>query len=168
MRGPERLRRNELSPDQIQRAGILCAQFRGLDERDKEHLRIPLDRLNRSKDRVNTVDSAIELGIALESLFLTDDEKGEIGFRLRTRTARFLETEEAARLNTALLVRDLYDLRSTAVHTGRLKNMVKRSGTKARVVVPDLLQEGYDIVTRAIVKIIEGGAALNWKEFDLR
>jgi hypothetical protein len=47
--------------------------------------------------RLNLVDSSIDLGIVLETLYLSDmgDDRGELSFRLRTRVARgFLGNNE--------------------------------------------------------------------------
>src|SRR6266436_8665068 len=51
-------------------------------------LRVPMQRLNSAMRRKSAVDSAIDLGIALESIFLRDttDDRSELTFKLRVRS----------------------------------------------------------------------------------
>ena len=64
--------------------------FKSLDVKKQRYFRVPLERLNMAIRRVSQVDSAIDTGIALEALFLSDqsDDRGELTFRLRVRGAR--------------------------------------------------------------------------------
>lgn len=78
----------------------------------KKRLRVPMGRLNQSMRRNWSVDSAIDLGIALETLF--SDNKpydSSIGFTLRVRAARVLRTGQEDRQTLAKLIGNLYDLR---------------------------------------------------------
>jgi hypothetical protein len=99
------------------------------------------------------VDASIDLGVALESLLLSDREpdRGELGFTLRLRAARFLETDPARRRALARLVGAVYRARSTAVHTGQLPDRMDGHTTKA------LIAEGQLIAARAAQEIIRSG-----------
>lgn len=152
---------HSVTPEQIRVVGESYRTFKALTPDAQDHLRIPLRRLNRAKDRASTTDSAIELGIALESLFLAEDEQDELGYRLRTRAARLLETEPGARHTAADLVRDLYRIRSMAVHRGRLGAKVSKRP------IGDLLHDGYGFTARAIEKTIHQGGQIDWAAFDL-
>lgn len=103
--------------------------------------------------RLSNVDSAIDLGIALEALFLSDlpDDRGELTFRLRLRVARYLEQNSKKREALFRLVGDLYSLRSTAVHTGRSPSDIRGRATS------DLLEEGFRLTADAIRRhVVEG------------
>lgn len=56
--------------------------------------------------------------ISLESLILLENEKEELGYRLRTRVAHLLGSDLESRLKISNKVRDLYKVRSQIVHSG--------------------------------------------------
>ncbi len=91
-----------------------------LSEPTKDAVRLPMQRLSLAMRRLTNVDSAIDLGIALESIFLNDlqDDRGELTFRLRIRVTRWMEDDVSKRPNLYQLVGDLYTLRSRAAHSG--------------------------------------------------
>jgi len=130
----------------------LYGLFKRLPEGDRKRLRIPLARLNRALRRGAT-DSAIELGIAFESLLLNDleDDRGELTFRLRLRGARFLADALSDRRDVNRLLGGVYKARSVAVHTGQLPERLDG------VAVTQLLENGRTLAARAIVKIIRNG-----------
>jgi hypothetical protein len=147
--------------DETERTRELYAAFTRLDAKTRTHLRIPLDRLNRAKDRSSPTNSAIELGISLEALFLNDleSDRGELTIRLRIRAARFLGKDASERREIAELVRQLYSVRSIAVHTGKIDE--RKRGKFATTA--DLLNAGYGLTGRALTKIIEDGREIGWE-----
>jgi Apea-like HEPN len=140
----------------------LYGLFKHLNDSDRRRLRIPLDRLNRSLRRVSATDSAIELGIAFESLLLNDldDERGELTFRLRLRGARFLADTLPERKEVDRLLRGVYQARSVAVHTGQLPERLDG------VAVTQLLENGRTLAARTIEKMIRGGTP-DWSSVQL-
>ena len=94
-----------------------------------EKLKIPINRWMRSKTSVNSVDKIIDLGIAFESLYLSDrDGNSELSFQFRLRASWFLERDKKAHRKE--LMKDfskIYDWRSKVVHTGKLPNKTKRT-----------------------------------------
>ena len=107
------------------------------------------------------VDAAIDLGIALEALYLSDlsDDRGELTFRLRIRAARFIGTHAAERKRIFELVGKLYGLRSTAVHIGRLKGQPSS--------IRQLLNEGFLLGVQSIRKSIAAGEP-DWDAVQFR
>lgn len=138
-----------------------------LDESNQARLRVPLDRLNRSYlAGIRSVDKAIELGIALESLYAPTKLSEGIAFAVRTRAARFLGGSLEERRRTVTTLRDVYDLRSRAVHAGRFdaEGSPKKWSDDARVRA--VLGAGQHLIGRSLVKVIQEGEP-NWEEFDL-
>ena len=129
----------KLSLDDCTQGRQLFEHFRSATAKVQAHLRLVMQRLIRAMRRVTPVDAAIDLGIALESLYLSDmqDDRGELSFRLRIRSARLLRVTEADRKQISDLMRDIYKLRSTAVHTGAVPD-VSRSRP-----VQEVLQQGF-------------------------
>ena len=66
-------------------------------------------------------DISIDLGIALEALLLHEQNKknrGELRFRLGLRGAWLVGSDGNERAEILKLLREVYDLRSIAVHSG--------------------------------------------------
>jgi len=155
----------ELSNEDTMRAAELLRGFRALSQPLQNRLRTPMLRLSRAKRRRDLADAAAELGIALESIFLDENEHEEITYRLATRAARFLE-EPAERKQTLRLFSALYSVRSSAVHRGRVDGQLTRRQRKG---LPEelhqteaLLRYGYSAVARALGKIIDAQAWPDW------
>lgn len=131
----------------------LLESFRELKEHKKDALRLPMKRLGSAIRRLSNVDSALDLGIALESIFLNDigDDRGELSFRLRLRAARWIEDDISKREDLYQLIGDLYNLRSRAAHSGRVPDEVRGVPTT------EVLKTGFEITAAAIRKIIFEG-----------
>ena len=143
------------------------SHLRKLDESNRLRLRVPLDRLNRSYlAGMRNVDKAIELGIALESLYAPAKLSDGIAFAVRTRAARFLGGSPDERRRTARTLRDVYDLRSRAVHAGRFDAVEASKKWRDEALVVQVLEEGQRVVGQSLVKVIQEGAP-NWEEFDI-
>ena len=100
----------------------LCDTIRAFNSRsdkEKDHLRLIASRLSSFRNGYRPVDRCIDLGIALESAFLSDrTDSVELSYRLRLRAAIYTERDKAARRRVSDDVRDFYRFRSAAVHTG--------------------------------------------------
>ncbi|MGQ0593268.1 MAG: hypothetical protein ACT4QB_11655 [Gammaproteobacteria bacterium] len=143
------------------------SHLRILDESSRLRLRVPLDRLNRSYcAAMRSVDKAIELGIALESLYAPAKVSDGIAFAIRTRAARFLGGALEVRRGTVTTLRDVYDLRSRAVHAGRFDAEGAPKKWRDDVRVRKVLEEGQRLVGRSLVKVILEGEP-NWEELDI-
>jgi Apea-like HEPN len=143
------------------------ANFSRVDDRQKSRLRVPLDRLNRSYlAGMLTVEKAIELGIALESLYAPAKLSEGIAFAVRSRAARFLGGSPDDRRETFSILKDVYDLRSLAVHAGRFDTKEANKKWRDEAKVREALDKGQKLVGRSLVKVIEEGEP-NWEELDL-
>ncbi len=133
--------------------------FRRLPDNKKDALRLPMRRLNSAMRRLSNVDRAIDLGIALEALFLDDmnDDRGDLTFRLRLRMARYLGQDLEKRTALFKTAGKLYALRSAAVHTGHISNAQEPS---------DVLQWGCQVTAETIRRFIEEGSP-DWMAVQL-
>jgi hypothetical protein len=143
----------EWSKTQCSEARTLHVAFLKLDKSPQDVLRLAMQRLNRAMRRQLPVDAAIDLGIALEALFLSDmdEERGEPTFRLRLRAARYLGSTKPEREAVFDLVGDLYRARSSAVHTGRVSDQL---GGRP---IGDALAEGYSVTAGAVRRMVLEG-----------
>ncbi len=112
------------TPEPVSGVERIYSEWAALPEATREGLRIPLSRLNSALRRSSAIDQAIDLGVALEALFLESSENSELSFRLSVRAARFLRSELADRQELAQFVRRVYAVRSAAVHRGRIPEQI--------------------------------------------
>ena len=92
--------------------------------------RICSRRFNASLDRLSVEDAIVDITIAAEALFLSDQQNnhGEMGYRLRLRAAKFLQSCDYDPQDVASTMAKAYELRSTVVHGGELAGKVKLGG----------------------------------------
>ena len=138
----------------------LHEHFLSRNETQKAALRVPLRRLNLALRRRWDVDSALDLGVALEVLF--SDRRpfdSSIGFAIRLRAARLLRKSKAERMELAELAKNLYKVRSGAAHSGELPKSV--GGTP----VAELLRRGAELVAEATRYMIAHGAP-DWNDVE--
>ena len=123
-----------------------------------EKLRVPIQRWRRSKAARNGVDLAIDLRIALESLFLDEGNNAELSFRLALRAAWYLGAKGHERTKIFDALREAYIIGSKAVHTGEGYNDV----------IPANLAAAQDICRISILRrISERGKPPDWKNVVL-
>lgn len=146
-------RRHDWPGTGCEQARSLYGLFVKLEESLRARLRLAMQRLNTAMRRPSPVDAAVDLGIVLETLFLHDmqDARGELTYRLRVRAARYLGSDAGERRRLFGLLGDLYTVRSVAVHTGRVPDTIRGSGTR------ELLDQGFSLAASTLVRFISQG-----------
>lgn len=91
----------------------------------------------------------VPFATALESLFNTSEQ--EVGYSLRIRCAAFLGNTKEDRENIAKKVKDIYELRSAAVHGSSLPKKVLKDPEKSNSIIRD----SEDLCRRCIQKIFD-------------
>jgi hypothetical protein len=125
----------------------------------REMLHIPLDRLDRAVREIRDLaDASIDLGIALEALLLHKTDRGELKFRLSLRGAWLGGNDPTERADIQSVLGAVYDLRSDAVHTGRVDQTEKNLAT---------IERGVPLCQRLIRRVIEEGGEVDWKALVL-
>jgi hypothetical protein len=151
-----------------QRRLVSCVScFLDKSESDRARLRVPLDRLNRSYLLgMRSVDSAIELGVAIEALYAPSKLSEGIGFAVRTRAAKFLGGSLEDRKRILAAIRDVYDLRSLAVHAGRfdVEHASRKWRDEAKVRLA--LAQGQRLVAESLMRVLEEGEPA-WEDLDI-
>ena len=150
---------------QIKEAKRLYHILVNLDSNIREKLRIPIDRWLKSKTDENPVDKMIDLGIALEALYVPDSGRGEIRFKLAVRAAWHLGKDKDDRNNLLTKFKQIYDHRSNAVHSGQLDEKVKFG--KGRIPISEFIEKARDLCHQSIMKILEDGQFPNWNDLIL-
>ncbi|PQV50666.1 HEPN domain-containing protein [Paraburkholderia sp. BL21I4N1] len=147
----------EIHDEDIEEYRTIVNDYFRLSSKVKMFISTPLVRLNLAIKHISEVEKAIDLGIAMESLFLSDSDKNSpIALPLRLRGAWLLGETQADRDILFKKFQKLYDLRSSAVHSGSLgKNNPKSPNS-------DLLAGGVELCVSAIRKIIKNGEVPEW------
>ena len=103
-------------------------------------------------------DNFIELRIVLESLFLDDNARDELAYRLALRGARLIGKDLQERKRIFRTLREAYAIGSEAVHKGEVK-----SKKKNRKILDDTLE----IVRAEILDRLEAGRKRDWDDIAL-
>ena len=144
----------DVNGEDIQKAMSLYRTRKNLRPEVAQKLRVPIDRWMRSKMDASPVDVFINLGTALESLYLEDTGNvGELRFRMALRAAWHLGSDRVDRSSLFDDFKKIYDRRSKAVHTGNL-NQNERA--------PEFMEMAQRQCLKAIVKVIEDGEFPSW------
>ena len=156
-----------ISKEQIPEIKYLYEKLVKLNKDTQEKLQIPIDRWIKSKANKSNVDKMIDLGVAFESLFVSD--RRNISFQLRNNASRYLGKDKVHREELMKEFRTIYDWRSTVVHTGRLPE--KGSGKKKKPYTQEeareFIRSAQDLCRDSILKILEDGEFPDWNNLIL-
>lgn len=145
----------------------LYQKFVQLPQNVRDLLRVPIQRINQSRRRVNLADKAIDLGVACEALMLNDkSHKEQISFTLRLRASLFLASSYEERETLMHFFSAFYSCRSIAAHTGKLDSKVKIP-FRGKIKPSMILEEGDRYCVDAIIKIINLGHFPDWNRLLL-
>lgn len=150
------------------KAAKLVTRFLKLTPEIRTQLHVPLQRLNAALRQASIVDRAIDLGVGLEALLLHDISGSDgLQYRFALRGATFLVPPGEERKTYFYKFRELYRLRSTAVHKGHIaKPMVKLPNLPA-IPCDELLRDGEYLCASLISAIIDQGHFPDWEDVIL-
>ncbi len=158
-----RERRNmQVDAEQVAEAISLYSAMKSLKEREAQKLQIPIRRWIKSKTRQPLVDTFIDLGIALEALYLDPGTGEQQSFRLRLRAALFLREGVNDRESVIKDMREIYGLRSKAVHEGAVSNSEATKSFKEKA--EDLCRES---IIRTVSYTQVNGEFPQWSRLEL-
>ena len=127
--------------------------FNGLD--------LAIARWRRSKQSTAMHEQLVELRIALESIFLSDDlGSSEKSYRLAMRGAWFLGTTYDERELYFRTLRNLYNYASKVIHAGIPKDKDSAPLTKT-------ISDAQGLCRQAILQIAQSGSAPDWTKIVL-
>ena len=150
----------EVGEVQIEKAKCFYEKLANPNPEIAKKLQIPINRWIKSKASKDSVDKIIDLGIALESLYLSGTEsKNEIRFRFSLHAAWHLGEDKEHREGVMKKFKAIYDWRSAVVHTGKLpkKGKGKKKKSYTREEVREFIRNAQDLCRASIIKILENG-----------
>ena len=121
----------------------------------REKLRIPIDRWIKSKSSGNVDDKFIDLGIALEALYVSERGTRGKGKQIRQNASEYLTTDAARKDKLEKIFKAIYDYRSDVVHNNDPGEKVS-IGEKC-IHISDLVVCAQNLCVESINKIIEEG-----------
>ena len=146
---------------EIDKAKRIFDDFAKLNSDDKEKLLIAVERWIKSKTSRADTDRMIDLGVALESLYVPDS-MSESTFKLGVRAAWHLREDPAKRKDMKKKFGEIYDWRSKAVHTGKLPKKTKNLSQEE---INEFIGTAQDYCRHSILKILkEGKFPANWDD----
>lgn len=156
----------EAGQSQIDEAKRFYEILVNIDSDTREKLQIAIDRWVKSTASRNQVDKMIDLGIALESLYLPKSNIDQLAFQLRLRASWHLGKNKEDRKKLIDEFKAIYTLRSKAVHNGVIPQRVKiREGES--VPTSEFIPKAQDLCRRSIMKILEDGEFPDWDNLIL-
>jgi hypothetical protein len=140
----------------------LVLAYLNMDLDNRGRLEVPLSRLNSALVQIyaDSVESMIDLGIALESFLCPDKQPTEVRYRFALRGALYLGGNRAAVAETRQTLGKLYDARSDAVHGG---TRGKRS-TDQQI---SLVKRGSSLLIAMLRKTMETGRVPGWEAIEI-
>lgn len=150
--------------------------FMALDDEARSRLDMPLQRLNLAKRRSkwssqSIADKVIDLGISMESLFLSDagDGGSEIGFKMRVRAAKLIGKSEEERREIYKVFGNLYSMRSSAAHTGKVYRSKKPLDLEqAKLEIEECLEKAKVAIILTAKEVHKTGNWIDWLSIVLR
>ncbi|MFM0218265.1 hypothetical protein [Paraburkholderia caledonica] len=147
-----------VSPMELGELKSVADKYLTLDPSIKKKLSVPLHRLNEAVKHQSSVDRALDLGIALESLLLSHQpSKDQLTLQFRLRGAWLLGRDGQHRVELFNTFHQLYTYRSYAAHSGSVA-----SSRTPEEEVQKTLRMGLELCAKAICKIIEKGGFPEW------
>ena len=157
----------EANEDQIGHAKHLYEVLANSDSSFTSKLQIPITRWMMSKANTNYVSQMIDLGIALESLYLSGiSSKTELSFRFSLHAAFYLASDRKDRKRLLTEFKEIYTWRSKAVHSGELGREVKFGGKS--VPTSEFIKRAQELCRQSIMKVLEDGRFPDWNDLILR
>ena len=149
--GPEARQR----PVPTEELAVLMASYAGLPEQVQRVLDLAMRRLRDSAERAALEDKVIDLSIALEALFMEEDEEHDYSKRIPGRASWHYADSSKEREATRCLLKSFYKLRGRTVH-GRVPGKDEWSAAN--------LENVGDVLRASLKDMIRGGRPENWEE----
>ena len=142
----------------IEKARCLYKRLVGFDSNDRTKLQIAIDRWIKSKASGNETDKIIDLGIALEALYVT--EQYGLSKQLRKHASLYLGEDVAPQKTLKEEFKAIYKYRSDIVHNNVVGEEVA-VGNRS-VPIADLVTRAQNLCQESILKIINEQKFPDW------
>ena len=149
----------DLTVGQLDAAKALYERLTGPITEILEQLRVPIDRLMKSMSQVDPVDQMIDVGIALECLYLQAATQ-ELRYRFALHGAWHQGTTKLERLSLFDEFRTIYDARSAVVHEAQFRGSLARDTIEQRKFV----ERAQELCWNGIISVLDDGKMPSWAD----
>ena len=158
-----RHQRRTLGDSDVESIHSLYRSITQLNGSARKSILLVLRRFKLALERDDILDTALDIGIVLELLFTSNKPlDSSISYALRLRASRLLRGSLSERKKVAKKIRELYDLRSKAAHTGYLSEDPKKLAKET-----ELIEFGKKLAAEAIQhRIFNPNVSADWSEVD--
>ena len=133
----------------------------------RNRLQIPINRWIKSKTYKDSIDKIIDLGIALEALYLPKGTIDQLSFQFRLRASWHLGKNKEDREKLIDEFQAIYTLRSKAVHNGEVSEKIQIRRGEERIDTSEFIPRAQDLCRQSIMKILEDGKFPDWNSLIL-
>lgn len=159
-------RMTRLYAGQTEKAQDVFHALRRLPQNSQQRFRTPMSRLNAAMRRRHVADTAIDLGIALESLYLGSSDGGDKKYQASVRCAFLLGRTTEERHQLYDLGGCVYHLRNRGVHRGELAPSDLPGPFKGQD-LRKVLEKGGQLVADSIIHFVASGIEPDWSQVVL-
>ena len=152
---------------EIDKAKCLYDRLTELNTETSEKLQISINRWIKSKTIQTSEDKMIDLGIALESLYLPKDNIDQLAFQLRLCASWHLGKNKEDRKKLIDEFKAIYTLRSKAIHNGDVPEKIKIRKGEEPIDTSEFILRAQDLCRQSIIKILENGKFPDWNNLIL-
>ena len=149
----------DLTVGQLNAAKALYERLKGPRNEIFEQLRVPIDRLMKSMSQADPVDQMIDVGIALECLYLPDEDQ-ELSHRFALHGAWHQGTTKSERLSLFQEFRTIYRARSAVVHGARFRGSLAQDPIERRKFV----ERAQALCWDGIISVLDDGTMPSWAD----
>ena len=157
----------EAGQSEIDKAKYLYGCLTNLNMETLKKLKIPIGRWIKSHTSQTSEDKIIDLGIALEALYLSEGTKEQLTLQFRLRASWHLGKDKEDRKRLMAEFKAIYDLRSQAVHSGKIPKKVKIRKGEEPTTTSEFIAKAQDLCRDSIMKILEDGEFPDWNNLIL-
>ena len=142
---------------ELQRAQELYKSLSQLSAATLDKLHIPIDRWMTSMEEVNHIDQIIDLGIALESLYVPNPQ-GDTSLRFTLNASWHLGKNKHERQKLRKDFQEIYSARSDVMHAGRLRGDRAKPSFDRRL----FITHAQELCWQGLTSVIEAGVIPDW------
>ena len=157
----------EVGQPEIEETKRLYDLLINLNSETQEELQIPINRWLKSKGNEDPIDIIIDLGIALEALYLSEGTREQLTLQFRLRASWYLGKDKEHRRKLIDAFKAIYDLRSQVVHSGKIPKTVKIRKGEDPTTTSEFIAKAQDLCRDSILKILEDGKFPDWNDLIL-
>lgn len=142
----------------------LMERYADLPDRSQRRLAVALRRLRYSTERVESEDRVIDMGIALEALFVDEGEYRNQRKIIARRGSWYFADSPQERERTRSSLKEFYDLRSKVVHGNADVLKKHREEVGQRSPIADLIAAVSEVIRAGLKDMIAEGRPEDWEK----